>query len=157
VLEFGSCGHVRNKYSFEMFEHLQIGVILFISLVTLFHFLFAWMNSSRGGSFSRVARWSGGEREGSYPRGGVGYLWLARPSRLAALTPPESARGLGLVVLSALANFCEKMGPFFWWGGMPPAVAPECGLVFWGKAKFPFNFIDLLISTSRLPTGVLGM
>jgi hypothetical protein len=88
------------------------------------------MNSSRGGSIPHVARWSRGEREGLYPRGGVGYLWLARPSRLAARAPPEFARGLGRVVLSALANFCEKMGLFFLGGGMPPAVAPEGDLVF---------------------------
>jgi hypothetical protein len=102
--------------------------MLFISLITLFRFSFAWMNSSRGGSIPRVARWSRGEREGSYPRRGVGYLWLARPSRLAARAPPEFARGLGRIVLSALAIFCEKMEPFL--GGMPPAVAPEGDLVF---------------------------
>jgi hypothetical protein len=48
-----------------------------------------------GGSISRVARWSRGEGEGPYPRGGVGYLRLARPSRLAARALPEFARGLG--------------------------------------------------------------
>jgi hypothetical protein len=129
--------------------------MLFISLVTLFRFPFAWMNSSRGGSISRVARWSRGEREGLYRRGGVGYLWLARPSCFADRAPPEFARGLGQTVLSALANFCEKMGPFFWGGA--PRSSPRGWLGFLGKAKLPFNFIDLLIFTSRLPTGVLGM
>jgi hypothetical protein len=56
-----------------------------------------------------VARWSRGEGEGSYPRGGVSYLQLACLSRLAARAPTEFARGLGQVVLSVLANFCEKM------------------------------------------------
>jgi hypothetical protein len=51
--------------------------------------------------------------------------------------------------------FCDKMGPFF--GGVPPAVVPEGDLVFRGKAELPSYFIDLLIFTSRLPTGVLGM
>jgi hypothetical protein len=89
-----------------------------IPLVTLFRFFFAWMNSGRGRSFSRVARWSRDEREGPYPHGGVGYLWLAHPSRLAVRAPPESARGLGRIVLSALANFCEKWDHFL--GGCPP-------------------------------------
>jgi hypothetical protein len=40
---------------------------------------------------------------------------------------------------------------------MPPAVAPEGDLVFQGKAELPFDFIDLPIFTSKLPTGVLGM
>jgi hypothetical protein len=77
-----------------------------------------------------VVRWSRGEGEGLYPPGGVGYLRLARLSRLAARAPPEFARGSGRVVLSVLADFCEKMGPFFLGGGMPPAVAPEGDLVF---------------------------
>jgi hypothetical protein len=47
-------------------------------------------------------------------------------------------------------------GPFFG-GGMPPAVAPEGDLVFWGKPSCPLTFINLLTYTSRLPTGVLGM
>jgi hypothetical protein len=101
-----------------------------ISLVTLFCVSsFAWVNLGWGSSFSWVARWSRDEREGPYPRGGVGYLWLARPSSLAARALPESTQGSGRVVLSALAIFCEKMGPFF--GGDAPAVAPEGDLVFW--------------------------
>jgi hypothetical protein len=113
------------------------------------------MNSSWGGSIPRVARWSRGEGEGSCPRGGVGYLRLARPSRLAARAPPEFARGLVRGVLSAFANFCEKMGPFFR-GGMPPVVAPEGDFGFLGKAKLPFNFIDSREFTFVQPTGVLG-
>jgi hypothetical protein len=35
------------------------------------------------------------------------------------------------------------MGPFL--GGMPPAVAPEGGLVFCGKPSYPLTFIDLLV------------
>jgi hypothetical protein len=76
-----------------------------------------------------VARWSKDEGEGSCPRGGVGYLRLARLSRLAARAPPEFARGLSRDVLSVLANFCEKMGPFFW-GGMHPRNSPEGDMVF---------------------------
>jgi hypothetical protein len=34
--------------------------------------------------------------------------------------------------------FCEKMGPFFLGGGMPPVVAPEGNLGFRGKAELPF-------------------
>jgi hypothetical protein len=94
-----------------------------------------------GGSIPRVARWSRGEGEGPYPRGGVGSLWLARLFRLAARAPPEFARGLGRGVLSTLADFCKKMGPFLG-GGMPPIVAPEGDLVFWGKPCCPFDFIN---------------
>jgi hypothetical protein len=47
------------------------------------------------------------------------------------------------------------MGPF--WGGDAPRSSPRGWLGFLGKAKLPFNFIDLLILTSKLPTGVLGM
>jgi hypothetical protein len=38
--------------------------------------------------FSWAARWARGEREGPYPRGGVGYLWLAHPFRLATRALP---------------------------------------------------------------------
>jgi hypothetical protein len=38
---------------------------------------------------------------------------------------------------------------------MPPAVAPEGDLVFWGKP--PFSFINLLLFTFMLPTRVLSM
>jgi hypothetical protein len=54
-----------------------------------------------------------------------------------------------------LADFCEKMGPLF--GGMPPTVAPEGDLVFWGKTKLPFDFINLKEYTFVQQTGVLGM
>jgi hypothetical protein len=64
-----------------------------------------------------VARWSRGEGEGPYPRGGVGYLRLVRLFRLAARAPPELAQGLGRVVLCVLANFCEKWDHF--WVGVP--------------------------------------
>jgi hypothetical protein len=87
-----------------------------------------------------VSRWSRGEGEGSYPVGGVGYLRLARLSRLAARAPPEFARGLGRDVLGVLAIFCEKMGPF-WGGVMPPGVAPEGDLVFWGKPSCPLTLL----------------
>jgi hypothetical protein len=100
------------------------------------------MNSSWGGSIPRVARWSRGEGEGPYPRGGIGYLRLARPSHLAARAPPEFARGLGRGVLSAFAIFLRKNGTiFFGGGGMPPVVAPEGDLVFWGKPSFPSTLL----------------
>jgi hypothetical protein len=102
-----------------------------------------------------VARWSRGEGEGSYPAGGVGYLRLARLSRLAACALSEFARGLGRDVLGVLANCCEKMGPFFG-GACPPVVAPEGDLGFLRKAELPFNFIDSLRFTSVQPIGVLG-
>jgi hypothetical protein len=93
-----------------MFKHLNVSGVSYFACHAVLLFFFAWVNSGWGSSFSRVARWAGGEREGPYPRGGVGYLWLARPSRLAARAPPESARGLGQIVLSALANFLRKNG-----------------------------------------------
>jgi hypothetical protein len=37
-------------------------------------------------------------------------------------------------------GFLRKMGPFF--GGIPPAVAPEGDLVFGEKAESPFDFIQ---------------
>jgi hypothetical protein len=94
-----------------------------------------------------VARWSRGEGEGPYPAGGVGYLRLARLSRMAARAPPEFARGLGRDVLGVLVNFCEKMG------GMPPVVAPEGDLVFWGKPICP---LTLLIRQDLHLYGQLG-
>jgi hypothetical protein len=51
-------------------------------------------------------------------------------------------------------NFYEKMDHFS--GGVPPVVAPEGDLGFLGKAKLPFNFINLIRFTSVQPTGVLG-
>jgi hypothetical protein len=84
----------------------------------------------------------------------MGYLWLARLSRLAARAPPELAQGLGRIVLSVLAIFCKKWDHFFG-GGMPPVVAPEGDLVFWGKSSYPF--IDSKEFTFVQPTGVLGM
>jgi hypothetical protein len=43
-------------------------------------------------------------------------------------------------------GFCEKMEPFFaWeWGGVPPAVAPAGGLVFWGMPSRPLNVFILM-------------
>jgi hypothetical protein len=38
---------------------------------------------------------------------------------------------------------------------MPPVVAPEGDLVFWGKPSCPF-YIELLLFTFVPPTGVLG-
>jgi hypothetical protein len=35
------------------------------------------------------------------------------------------------------------MGPFFW-EGMPPAVAPEGGLVFWGNPSRPLTLFILV-------------
>jgi hypothetical protein len=87
-----------------------------------------------------VAHWFRGEGEGTCPRGGVGYLRLAHLSRLAARAPPKFTQGLGRDVLSVLAIFCEKMGPFFL-GGMPPVVAPEGDLVFWGKPSCPLTLL----------------
>jgi hypothetical protein len=29
--------------------------------------------------FRQTACWAGGKREGPYPRGGIGYLWLTHP------------------------------------------------------------------------------
>jgi hypothetical protein len=40
---------------------------------------------------------------------------------------------------------------------MPPVVASEGDLGFRGKPSCPFDFIDLLLFTFSLPTGVLGM
>jgi hypothetical protein len=39
-------------------------------------------------------------------------------------------------------GFCEKMGLF--WGGMPPAVAPEGDLVFGGKPSRPLTLLILV-------------
>jgi hypothetical protein len=103
--------------------------MFFISLVTLFRFSFAWTNSSQGSSIPQVARRSRSEREGPYPRGGVGYLWLAHLSRLAARACLNSLEAEVKSYLACFANFLRKMGPFLG-GGMPPAVAPEGDLVF---------------------------
>jgi hypothetical protein len=86
-----------------------------------------------------VARWVGGEREGPYPRGGVGYLWLARSFRWAAhalFEPLLEAEVENKLSARELFRFCAKMGPF--WGGMPPVVAPEGNLGFGRKPSCPF-------------------
>jgi hypothetical protein len=109
-----------------------------------------------GGSIPRAARWSRGERDGLYPRGGVGYHWLTRLFCLATRALPEFARGLGRGVLTAIANFCEKMA-FFREGGMPPVVAPEGDLVFWGKPSCPLTLLISREFTFVQPTRVLGV
>jgi hypothetical protein len=103
-----------------------------------------------------MARWSRGEGEGPYPAGGVGYLRLARLSRLATRALSELARGLGLGVVGELASFLRKNWDHFF-GGDAPRSSPRGWLGFLGKAKLPFNFMNLLIVTSKLPTRVLGM
>jgi hypothetical protein len=87
-----------------------------------------------------VACWVGGEREGPHPRGGVGYLWLARSFRWAACALFESLLGVEVEnKLSAreLFSFLRENGTIL--GGMPPAVAPECNLGFRGKPSCPFH------------------
>jgi hypothetical protein len=73
-----------------------------------------------------------GKGEGPYPAGGVGYLRLARLS-LWLLAPRMDSPEVWAESYSACGFFCDKMGPFFWGGGVPPAVAPEGDLVFGGK------------------------
>jgi hypothetical protein len=49
----------------------------------------------------------------------------------------------------------EKMGQFFW-GRMPPVVAPEGDLVFKGKLSCPLYLFISMEFTFVQPTGVLG-
>jgi hypothetical protein len=51
--------------------------------------------------------------------------------------------------------FAKKWDHFL--GGGAPRSSPRGWLGFLGKAKLPFNFINLLLFTFVLPTGVLGM
>jgi hypothetical protein len=63
-------------------------------------------------------------------------------------------------VVGKLANFLRKNGTIFRGGGGQgdaPRSSPRGWLGFLGKAKLPFKFINLLIFTSKLPTGVLGV
>jgi hypothetical protein len=104
--------------------------VFLVSLIALFYFSFAWVSLGWGGSISRVTRWARGKREGSYPRGGVGYLWLARPFRLVTRAPPGLTRAKVESYLARLrVEFFAKNGTIFL-GGVPPTVAPEGDLVF---------------------------
>jgi hypothetical protein len=100
----------------------------FILLVMLFHFSFAWTNLSQGSSNPRVARWSRGEREGPYPRGGVGYLWLAVFSAWPPTPCLNSLKAKVETYLACLRIFAIKWDHFL---GGAPAVGPEGDLVFW--------------------------
>jgi hypothetical protein len=90
-----------------------------------------------------------------YPAGGVGYPRLALLHPLAARIPCRFSQNLGRGVLGTFVmGFCKKMGPFF--GGMPPAVAPEGGLVFWRKPSRPltlFILVRIYIRTTNWGVG----
>jgi hypothetical protein len=93
-----------------------------------------------------------------YPAGGVGYPRPALLHLLAARVPRKFTQNLGRGALDTFATvFCEKMGPFWGGGGMPPAVAPEGDLVFRGKPICPLCLFIPTEFTFVQPTGVLGV
>jgi hypothetical protein len=53
--------------------------MVFGIFMALFCFFLCLSNFELGEFDLRVACWAGGKREGPYPRGSVGYLWLAHP------------------------------------------------------------------------------
>jgi hypothetical protein len=78
---------------------------------------------------------------------------------LAARVPRKFTQNLGRGVLGTFATvFCEKMGPFYL-GGMPPVVALEGGLVFWGKPSRPltlFILVKVYIRTTNWGVGCVN-
>jgi hypothetical protein len=115
---------------------------------------FPWANFGWEGSPSRVAYRRSGKGEGPYPTGGVGYPWLAHLRLLAACVSREFAWSSGWDVLSAFVTrfFAKKWDNFF--GGIPPAIAPEGDLVFGEKDESPFDFIQWKIYVCTIDWGV---
>jgi hypothetical protein len=92
-------------------------------------------------SFARVAYRQSGEGEGLYPAGGLDYPRLVLLHPLAARVSREFTQSLGRDILITFAtSFCEKMGPFFFWGDAPRS-SPEGDLVFRGKPSRHFTLM----------------
>jgi hypothetical protein len=55
-------------------------------------------------------------------------------------------------------GFFAKKWDHFFWGGMPPVVAPEGDLVFWGKLSCTFYWIaDVYICAANWGVGLCDL